>query len=358
MTIYAMSGVIKILFNKIPKRLIKKSILIAGAIAAGSLFLSTIGVIALLVVDGRSNPPVLHIPTPTPAVSGYEETGPGETTATNEDPPPSDDGGFLRAPARTNFLIAGLDERNLTDTIIVGCFYRDTGDIRMMSVPRDMYTRLPPHRLEQMPAEGLRPPSVLKINAVRAFGGRNGIYYLKHQLGEMLGVEFHYYFEVNLSAFRRIVDAIGEVYIDVPRRMYYNPPDQDLVIDLWPGRQRLNGAQAEGLVRFRGFATGDLGRNQTQMDFMTQMISQVLTREAIMNEPLTMINIVINDVRTNIGLNAIRYIPYIPRMSPERITTFIMPGRGEYIGGVSWFLPDAERVPGVINQVFYAEIEE
>ena len=353
-----MSGVIIIFWRNIPKRLIKKSILIASAIAAGSLFLSTIGVVALLIVDGRSRLPDFVQSTPTPEVSEYNDAETNESTpASDIDEVETDEGSFLRAPARTNFLLIGLDHNNLTDALMVGCFYRDTGDIRMMSVPRDMYTRLPAHRLEQMRAEGLRPPEAMKINALRAFGGRNGVYYLKHQLGEMLGVEFHYYVEVNLAAFRRIVDAIGDVYIYVPVRMFYDPPDQDLIIDLQPGLQRLDGRMAEGLVRFRHFPTGDLGRNQTHLDFMAQLISQILTREAIMNEPLTMINIVLNDVRSNIGLDAIRYIPYIRHMSSDRIFTYVMPGRGEYLGGVSWFLPDADRVPGVVNQVFYAEAE-
>ena len=341
--------------RNIPKRLIKKAILIASAIAAGSLFLSTIGVVALLVLDARSSPPPVIPPTPPPVESGYDESEPENILAQDEEAVEVDEGSFLRPPARTNFLLIGLDNQNLTDALMVGCFYRDTGYIKMMSVPRDMYTRLPDHRLEQMRAEGLRPPSFMKINALRVFGGRNGVYYLKQQLGEMLGVEFHYYVEVNLAAFRRIVDAIDGVYIDVPVRMYYNPPDQDLHIDLQPGLRRLNGREAEGLVRFRNFPTGDLGRNQTQMDFMTQMISQVLTREAIMAEPLTTINIVLNDVNSNIGLDAIRYIRYIGNMSSERIYTFVMPGHGAYVGGVSWFMPDADRVPGVVNQVFYAD---
>ena len=348
-------------WRNFPKALIKKALLIAGAISSGALVLSTIGVIALLVVDGRSSPPQLILATPPPQqVYEYDENEAGDLLATAQegdmDIDEPDEGSYLRAPARTNFLIAGLDNQNLTDTIIVGSFYRETGDIKIMSVPRDMYTRLPDHRLEQMRAEGLRPHSTMKINALRAFGGRNGIYYLKHQLGEMLGVEFHYYVEMDLVAFRRIVDAVGGVYIDVPVPMFYNPEDQDLFINLSPGLQRLDGATAEGFVRFRRFPTGDLGRNQSQMMFMTQIVSQVLTREAIMNEPITMINIVLNYVRSNIGLNALRYIPYIRNISSDSVTTFVMPGRGDYIGGVSWFLPDAQRVPDVVNQIFYAEI--
>jgi len=348
-------------WRNFPKSLIKKALLIAGAISSGALVLSTIGVVALLVVDGRTTPPQPITPTPAPYVYDYTESETSDLYANaleddDEIVEPDEDNG-LRPPARSNFLIAGVDEQNLTDTIIVGSFYRETGDIKMMSVPRDMYTRLPNHRLEQMRGEGLRPPSTMKINALRAFGGRNGIYYLMHQLGEMLGVEFHYYIEMDLVAFRHIVDAVGGVYIDVPVPMYYNPEDQDFVINLSPGRQRLNGTAAEGFVRFRNFPTGDLGRNQSQMEFMTQIISQVLTREAIMNDPLAMASTVLNHVRSNIGLGGVRYVPYIRNISSESITTFVMPGHGAFIGGVSWFLPDAQRVPDVVNQIFYAQTE-
>ena len=345
--------------RNLPKRLIKKALFIAAAIGAGTLFLATIGVVTLLVVDGRAGSPPDVQPTPVPVESesyedSYEEPAEPDT---DDDEAESDEGSLLRPPAKTNFMLIGIDHNNLTDAIIVGSFYRDSGDIKLMSIPRDMYTRLPDHRLEQMRAEGLRPPSTMKINALRAFGGRNGVYYLKAQLGEMLGIELDYYVEVQMDAFIRLVDAIGGVYFDVPMRMFYNPRCQDdLNINLQPGLQHIDGATAIGLVRFRGFRTGDVGRNETHVEFMTQVISQMLTREAIMNDPLAMINIVLNDVTTNIGLNAVRYIPFIGNMSSERITTFVMPGEGRYINRISWFIPDAAKVPDVINQMFYAEI--
>jgi len=262
----------------------------------GMLVLAIVGVVSLLAVDSRSSqPPPLEFNTPAPVaaspeeVEAYEYEQAPETEGDEDDAIEDDDGGLIRPPARTNFLLLGIDNNNLADAIMVGCFYRDTGEIKLMSIPRDMYTRLPDHRIQQMREEGLRPPSTMKINAVRAFGGRNGTYYMKQQLGEMLGVEFHYYVEVQMEAFVRIVDAMDGIYVDVAVPMFYNPPDQDLYINLSPGLQRLDGRTAEGLVRFRSFPTGDLGRNQTHMDFMTQLISQVLTREAIMSEPLTMI---------------------------------------------------------------------
>jgi len=227
-----------------------------------------------------------------------------------------------------------------------------------MSVPRDMYTRIPQHRLEEMRADGLRPPQSLKINAVRAFGGRaHGVRYLKDQLGEMLGVEFHYYVEVELAAFRRIVDAIGGVTMYIPQRLRYSDPEQNLFIDIPAGLQHLNGNMAEGVVRFRSFPTGDLMRNNMQMEFMSQLMQQTLTREAIMNDPLALAGVILNDVRTNANiLDIARFLPYIGNVDVDNVSTFVMPGSGQYRNGISWFIPNAAELPDVINEVFYAEI--
>jgi len=200
-------------------------------------------------------------------------------------------------------------------------------------------------------------PSPIKINEVRAFAGReNGIVHLKEQLGEMLGVNFHYYVEVELSAFRRIVDAIGGVEMYIPKPFIYDDPTQNLSINIPAGLQKLNGAMAEGVVRFRSFPTADLARNNMQLEFMTQLIRQALARDAIMNDPLELINVILNDVRSNIGLDAIKYVPYVGGVSGDNIVTFTMPGGEARIRGVSWFMPDAKKLPSVINQVFYADV--
>jgi len=277
-------------------------------------------------------------------------------------PPPSrtknDNSTLLRPPARTNFLFIGVDHNNLADAIMAGTFYRDNGEIRLMSIPRDMYTYIPQPRLQQMQADGLNPPSTLKINAVRAFGGRaHGVRYLEEQLGEMLGVEFHYYVEVELDAFSRIVDTIGGVTMYIPRRLWYSDPEQGLIIDIPAGHQHLDGQMAENVVRFRSFPTGDLMRNNMQMEFMSQLFKQALTRDAIMNDPLALARVVVNDVRTNAGLaDLAKYVPYINRISEDSIQTFTLPGAGEYRNGTSWFIPDASALPDVVTQVFYANL--
>lgn len=297
----------------------------------------------------------------------FELYRPGEHLADDGDDEPyveiddADDGGVFRPPSRTNFLLVGLDLNLLADAIMVGTFYRDTGDIHLMSIPRDHVVQIPQHRLDYMRERGMRPPHTLKLTELRAHGGQvEGIYIFKAQLEEMLGVEFDYYVEIRLAAFRRTVDAIGGVEMYIPRRLFYqdptaNPPTN---INVPAGLQRLDGHMAEGVVRYRRWPMGDIQRNEMQMEFMTQLIRQAATRDAIFNDPMELVRIVIEETNTNFGvIPALTYLPYISNVDTESVETFSMPGRiGVTIGNrTEFFVPDSEQLPGILNQVFYAD---
>jgi LCP family protein required for cell wall assembly len=210
--------------------------------------------------------------------------------------------------------------------------------------------------MERMRADGLHPPRILKINELRTHGGReDGIHYLKEQIEEMLGVDFDFYVEVRIPAFRRIVDAIGGVEMYIPRRLFYVDPDQNLRIDVPGGRVvHLDGNMAEGVVRYRQWPMGDLQRNEMQMQFMTLLIQQATTREALLNDPMEIIHTILSEVRSDIGMSAFLYIPLIPRVNMESVSTFTMPGTIGYVSGREYFIPDRASLPAIISDVFYS----
>lgn len=334
---------------------VKKLFLVAGCITVFALFLS-IGITAVLfAVDssGRSLSPGNG-----EFYGGDDENkDEGFFTIEVERPYDGDEGDLFRPPSRTNFLLVGLDNQLLADAIMVGTFYRDSGYIHLMSVPRDMVVRIPTHRLERMRADGLHPPHTLKINEMRSHGGRvHGIYYLQEQLAEMFGVEFHFYIEVEIPAFRRLVDVFGGVEMYIPRRLFYESLDQNppLRINVPAGLQLLDGEMAEGVVRYRQWPMGDLERNRMQKEFMTQLIQQATTREALLTaDPMELIRIGLDHVRTNIGIYAARYIPFAQNVSTESVRTFTMPGSVGFVGAREFFIPDPSRLPSVISDVFY-----
>ena len=100
----------------------------------------------------------------------------------------------------------------------------------------------------------------------------------------MLGVPVDYYVSVNLKAFSSIVDQIGGVWFDVPVRMDYKDPLQDLVIDIQPGYQLLDGKKAEGVMRCRNcYVNADIGRTATQRAFLTALAKQAITPSNVTN---------------------------------------------------------------------------
>ena len=100
-----------------------------------------------------------------------------------------------------------------------------------------------------------------------------------------MGFEPDFQVVVEWEAVGEIVDAMGGVWFDVPRKMDYEDPYQDLSIHLDKGYQLLNGEQAMGVVRFRdganGYKTGDLGRIETQQAFLKAMVEQLLKIENV-----------------------------------------------------------------------------
>ncbi|MCL2664737.1 MAG: LCP family protein [Defluviitaleaceae bacterium] len=272
-----------------------------------------------------------------------------------------DDGNFFKPPSKTNVLVLGYDYDNvLTDIIFVACFDRDAAKINILSVPRDLYTQIPAERLARMRDAGMHPPSsgVMKINALRgSYGKSHGMVFLKEQLGEMLGINIHYHVEIELPAFRKIVDAVGPIEMEIPHGgLYYADPEQNLFIAIPGGMQKLDGAMSEGVVRYRRYVNGDIDRIMVQHEFMKQLFRQALKKENLMRDPIALINVLINYVRTDIGIDLAKYIPYIPRVNENSVNFFTIPGEGAYIGDISYFLPDRTKLPETINRVFYTDV--
>lgn len=93
-----------------------------------------------------------------------------------------------------------------------------------------------------------------------------------------------FYVLVEWEAVGELVDAIGGVYFDVPRRMYYNDLSQhfkltsNLAISFWtatvPWVCSAGGTTATtaGTFSTAAYAMGDLGRIKTQQAFSKEVV--------------------------------------------------------------------------------------
>ncbi|MEE0944006.1 MAG: LCP family protein [Clostridia bacterium] len=248
-----------------------------------------------------------------------------------------------KATGKANVLLLGVDEDGLrTDTIIVASYDLDNSKINMLSVPRD--TRMYIGKNWQ------------KINGAYSLsknGKKKGAQGTIEAVSRLTGIPINYYVEFSCEAFRNTIDALGGVEFNVPQRMYYQDPVQDLDINLQPGLQLLDGDKAEQLIRFRKYPGGDIDRVNMQQQFIKALAEQKLNIGIIkkLDDIYTSLK---NDIKTNVTVgDVIKYIPNLKELTSEDITMYQLPGDfsgPEYTA--SYWLADMTELKSLIETVF------
>lgn len=228
---------------------------------------------------------------------------------------------------KINIAVLGVDERNddigRSDTLFVLTVDPNTKDVSLLSVPRDTRVKIPGHGWD-------------KINHAYGSGGHQ---LTEKTLEDLLGIPLDYYVQINFAGFYKIVDAIGGVDINVEKRMYYEDPYDNLVIDLKPGLQHMDGKTAIKYVRYRD-EEGDLGRIERQQKFIKAMLNEAASPAVITKIPAIIreVNAVIKtDLSTTEMLNLAKMIN---DASKQGLKTDIVPGKPAYIQEISYWLPD------------------
>lgn len=262
---------------------------------------------------------------------------------------------FVVVPKKTNFLIMGLDKTEaLADVILVGTFNSQSGTIDMISMPRDSRVTIGDSLYQEMRDDGYKPPKNINLNEIHSYTKEDGSYYTKKFIEEFLGITIDYTAEINLEAFRYIVEAVGGIEFDVRAKGYdYEDPYQNLSIHIPGGHQILNGEQAEGLVRFRhDYRMGDIERIDVQQQFMKEFFKQVLTKETIVNNALEIITAIYNYVETDMPISEMaKYLQYISILDANKFNITTLPGGTKE--GVSYYVPDIVAVQDLVNETFY-----
>ncbi len=249
-----------------------------------------------------------------------------------------------KATGKINVLLLGVDEDGLrTDTIIFASYDLDDSKIEMLSIPRD--TRMYIGGRFQ------------KINAAHALTGKNGkvkgVDGTIEAVHRLTGMPINYYVEFSFDAFKNTIDALGGVEFDVPQRMKYSDPAQDLYIDLEKGLQLLDGDKAEQLVRFRQYPKGDIQRVETQQAFVKALAEQKLNLSILGNIP-KLYETLKEDINTNFKLSDIlKYVPNLKELSAENITMHQLPGDfsgPEYTA--SYWLVNMEELKAIVSDIF------
>lgn len=220
------------------------------------------------------------------------------------------------ADGRTNILAFGTsgynmdgDEGNgthagaqLTDSIMMISLNQDTGDIAMLSLPRD---------LKASPT----CTSTGKINEVYWCNGGGGnssteqeakaASALMTEVGSILGVDFQYFAHLNWGSLVQIVDTLGGITITL---------DEDILDYYWTGavfeagkEYTINGEQALGLARARhGTMGGDFSRGTSQQKILIGIKDKIFEKNLSIADLLSLASTLGDNLRTNFSLQEIK----------------------------------------------------
>ncbi len=130
---------------------------------------------------------------------------------------------------KINVAVFGVDgDGTRTDVMFVVHFDSEEQRTSLVSMPRDTRVKIASDVVSYMEKESKYYQSPTKLNAVHAYVGKEkGPEMTVKQLEDILGIEIDHYVKLDLNAFRKIVDAIGGVEVDVPQNMFYEDPYQD-----------------------------------------------------------------------------------------------------------------------------------
>lgn len=250
------------------------------------------------------------------------------------------------------FLMVGVDANGVkrykgirTDTIMLAKINFDTGKVDIVSIPRDT----------RVPIKG----KMDRINHAHSFGG---VQLTMRTIREVFNLDVDYYVKVDYKVVMDLVDAVGGVEINVPFDMNYqdfSPEIPPLDINIKKGIQTLNGKKAHDYLRWRknndgtvGYPEGDVGRIKAQQNFLKELIKQSLKPKTLLKIP-AIIESYYDNVYTNVSLDImLKSALKIKNIDLQNINTMIIPGEGDYVNGVSYYLYDETKTEEMINTIF------
>jgi LCP family protein required for cell wall assembly len=194
--------------------------------------------------------------------------------------------------SRINVLVMGLDRRPSegeaparTDTMFVLTIDPHNKTAGMLGIPRDLWVEIPTKDGNGYLEERINAAYVL--GAVNNYnGGGPGL--AMATVEHTLGIKIDHYVVIDFQGFKKIIDALGGVDVDVPtylRDDLYSDtelPGDYLPQEFEPGIQHMDGTRALAYARIRR-GTSDLDRIQRQQRVIFAVMDKALRLNVLPN---------------------------------------------------------------------------
>jgi polyisoprenyl-teichoic acid--peptidoglycan teichoic acid transferase len=239
-----------------------------------------------------------------------------------------------------NVLVLGVDTRpdsqemgSRTDTIMLVQVVPKSGDVKLLSVPRDLFVEVEPGDKD-------------RINAAYNYGGVDKTI---DALENYSGVPVDHYAVVDFEGFERVIDAMGGVRVDV---------GEDQFPEKWrmgEGVQRLNGHKALIFARYRGTPGADLDRMQRQRELVGALRSEALRWHTVKTLPQLM-EVMDENVQTDLDVDGVITLGQvlIRKGSHAEMTSQQLEGTPETLSdGEQVLIPDEEANQPILDEFRY-----
>ncbi len=257
-----------------------------------------------------------------------------------------------------NILILGTDQRSWdasgrSDVIILVNINPKTKKINLLSIPRDSRVIIPGYDYN-------------KINAAynSLFYPNGGVKLSIKTVENLLGLpegSIPYFAVVNFKGFEEVIDALGGVTIDVTEPMHYHSKLGDVNIDLEPGVQHLDGEKALEYARFRYDQYGDFtrtedgkvhGRVARQQKLIKALVDQTKSLRTIWKLP-QISKAIADALYTNLTPSQITKLALLLKNDTAKDLNIIpFPGTDKYIDGISYVVPDYDKLKEIGKEYF------
>jgi polyisoprenyl-teichoic acid--peptidoglycan teichoic acid transferase len=248
--------------------------------------------------------PPINLPTPLPATPSPSASPPPPFNPTLPPAPTPDFGALLpegmgqpTGPVPSvgdletvNILLLGSDQRTgstfRTDSIIVAAIRPKTGEVTLISFPRDLWVNIPTIGMQRINTAYL-------YGETTAYPG-GGAALLKETITYNFGLRVDNYAIVDFDGFRRVVDTLGGV--DVPVVCAYTdwrlisptlPPEVRENWELYttgPGVVRMDGDLSLWYARSRQ-KSNDFDRGRRQQEVLRALYQRALTTDSLARLP-------------------------------------------------------------------------
>ncbi len=244
-----------------------------------------------------------------------------------------------------NILVMGVDSngRNTqrfvatrSDIMMLVSIDPQKSQVAVISIPRDSRVSI---------ANG---HGTDKINAAHALGGPQ---LAMETVRQTLNVPVDRYLVMDEEGFRRFLEELGPIDVLIEKKMNYADHSAALAINLEPGLKSLDARQAEGYIRFRHDARGDIGRIERQQWFARQIAYKFAEPQVIIKLP-QLLKIASDCVITDLSVDEmVKLVGFACHLNPQRIEMATLPGKPAMIHGISYWLPELEAAAPLLSKL-------